>query len=336
MSVGYFATPSDYWYSLVEIRMGLTWHIVPTPNRPAAIASVLSGVSCTSETRCLTVGNWTDRSGVQLPLIQAWNGVTWSISAPPLPSGAASGLLTGVDCVSASWCTAAGSYFAASGNESTLVEGWDGRSWRVHSSPDVAGAEDSTFASVSCSSTRACMAVGYTVSPSGATSSLAEAWNGNAWIITKTLNPPGRTSRPWVELDGVSCPRTGACVATGNLGLSNADPYVALSEIWNGTRWRISTPTRPKGTSKSPLTGVSCWTPTSCMAVGFKTSRSRTTTLAEIWNGTLWKVLPTPNQAGVSDSQLYDVVCHSISACTAAGYAGSGGFDHPLGETTFR
>jgi len=334
VSVGYFAAASGYWYSLVEAQRGPSWHLVPTPNRPAAIASVLSGVSCTAATRCVTVGNWTDRSEVQLPLVEAWNGARWSISAPPLPSGAASGMLTGVRCLSASWCTAAGSYLARNHDLDTLIEHWDGSSWRPERSPDASGATASTFASVSCSSTSSCVAVGFSVSPSGATTSLAEAWDGRTWRITPTVNPPGRATRAWVELDAVSCPRTTVCVATGDLGLSNADPYVALAEVWNGRRWTLSDPVRPRGTSKSPLTGVSCPTSRSCTAVGFRAGRTGTTTLAEIWNGSVWKAEPTPNQASVSASQLYDVACSSTSACTADGDAGTGGFVHPLAETS--
>ncbi len=57
------------------------------------------------------------------------------------------------------------------------------------------------------------------------------------------------------------------------------------------------------------------------------------TTLAEAWDGTNWKILPTPNPAGATGSQLNGVSCTSPTACTAVGYYfNSAGDAVPLAE----
>ena len=51
------------------------------------------------------------------------------------------------------------------------------------------------------------------------------------------------------------------------------------------------------------------------------------TTLAEAWDGSNWKIQPTPNPAGATGSQLNGVSCTSPSACTAVGYYFNSGGD---------
>jgi hypothetical protein len=63
------------------------------------------------------------------------------------------------------------------------------------------------------------------------------------------------------------------------------------------------------------------------------TGRSNSGTLAELWNGRRWRIVPTPNPAG-GGGALGSVSCTSPSACTAAGFAvdNSGNEAGTLGE----
>lgn len=57
------------------------------------------------------------------------------------------------------------------------------------------------------------------------------------------------------------------------------------------------------------------------MAVGLKVTPTGSGTLAEQWAGGRWRVLPTPNPAGMSQSWLLAVSCVSEAACVAVGNA---------------
>jgi hypothetical protein len=93
-----------------------------------------------------------------------------------------------------------------------------------------------------------------------------------------------------------------------------------LAESWNGTEWKAQTVAKPSGSTYSEFRGVSCISSKECIADGYYTnSESVTVTLAEIWNGTEWKVQTTPNPAGAKDSYPEKVSCVSSTACTTAG-----------------
>src|SRR5215831_1154613 len=65
---------------------------------------------------------------------------------------------------------------------------------------------------------------------------------------------------------------------------------------------------------------VSCPAANSCMAVGTYTNPSGTgVTLAEQWNGSKWRIQPTPSLPGAVWSNLFGVSCVSPSACEAVG-----------------
>jgi hypothetical protein len=76
------------------------------------------------------------------------------------------------------------------------------------------------------------------------------------------------------------------------------------------------------------LSAVSCTSPGACTATGTSFSASGPT-LALRWNGTSWRVQPTPNPANYRESAsevaLDGVSCTSATACTASGEYSPGG-----------
>src|SRR6266702_1955220 len=111
--------------------------------------------------------------------------------------------------------------------------------------------------------------------------------------------------------------RAAACLATAAaiiLTGASAAPAGALAGGWSVTP--SPNPRVPTG----QLFWVSCPTADSCMAVGtyVKTS-GEGVNLAEQWNGTSWRILPTPNPSGIALSGLFGVTCTAPSACTAVG-----------------
>ncbi|HEV2377704.1 MAG TPA: hypothetical protein VGS19_36770 [Streptosporangiaceae bacterium] len=75
------------------------------------------------------------------------------------------------------------------------------------------------------------------------------------------------------------------------------------------------------------VTAVSCAAANACEAVGAYPSSSSSfndVTLAETWNGTVWKHQTTPNPPTEIYSALLGVSCTAANACEAVGYSSFG------------
>jgi len=145
-------------------------------------------------------------------------------------------------------------------------------SWAVVPSPNssAAAAVDSSLAGTSCTSATFCMAVGKwdNGSSMGLVQALAEQWDGTSWSLVTIPSPPDGTYSP---LTSVSCTSSTFCLAVGLTGsnLATASPY---AERWNGTTWTLqyNNPAFPLPPTalRGQLFGVSCASPSACMAVG--------------------------------------------------------------------
>ncbi len=69
----------------------------------------------------------------------------------------------------------------------------------------------------------------------------------------------------------------------------------------------------------SAVYGVSCVRATYCLAVGGYNTNDVVHALTESWNGTAWRVLPTPGPSTASSSVLNAISCTSASQCIAVG-----------------
>ena len=79
--------------------------------------------------------------------------------------------------------------------------------------------------------------------------------------------------------------------------------------------WSV-TPSPNPVTPTGQLFWASCPATNSCIAVGTYTKTSGAgVTLAELWNGHSWRILPTPSPAGTAVSTLLGVACTAPSAC---------------------
>jgi hypothetical protein len=299
--------------TLAERWDGTRWRIQATANPPQG-GGELNGVSCLSVSACTAVGG--SNAGT---LAERWNGTSWRIQPTPNPAGAqGTGLIT-VACASASACTAAGAYNNPSGATQPLAERWNGTSWAIQPTPRLPGGAQSQLIGVSCTSATGCLAAGYSYPNGGnnnqSPATLAERWNGTAWRVEHTPNPPGPATS---ELNAASCVSRSACIAVGNTSNSQV-ASLTLAQRWNGRTWAIQ-PT-PSPADGGNLIGVSCPSRSSCLAVGGHGNPFTTGplgTLAERWNGRGWRIQPTPNPPGGAWF-LLSVSCTSPSVCTAVG-----------------
>jgi hypothetical protein len=313
-AVGDYLNGSGQYVTLAEAWNGITWSIQPTPDPAGATVSALKGVSCTTVSACTAVGwDYANNPDQYVTLAERWNGTTWAIRHIPNAPGTTASALSGVSCTRASACIAVGWGYTGIATL-TLAERWNGTAWAIQPTPNPAGATDSHLFSVSCSSARACTAVGGNNTPSAPPVALAERWNGTAWAIQPAPNPSGSGT---TSLSAASCPAASACTAVGSY-YNSTGAQVTLAEAWDGTAWAIQPTPDPSGAAGSGLNGVSCTTAITCTAVGTY-DNGHGNTLAERWNGTAWAIQPTPNPASTGASILEGVSCSTASACTAVG-----------------
>jgi hypothetical protein len=155
--------------TLIESWNGTSWSITPSPNGGTG-NSDLYGVSCVSASSCKAVG------GAQLTstsfgrtLIESWNGTAWSVVPSPNQGTSSNNSLSGVSCVSASFCTAVGNSPVG-----TLIESWNGTSWSITPSPNPA-TPYASLSGVSCVAPSFCEAAGTYFSGLHSTRSLVES-----------------------------------------------------------------------------------------------------------------------------------------------------------------
>lgn len=308
--------------TLAERWNGHAWKIQKTASPKGAKESRLLGVSCWSVHGCVAVGTSAGATFVLRALAERWNGTSWKLLAAKSPRGGNTTMLEGVSCPAANMCLAVGSHGSATSTV-PVAERWNGTTWTAISPVAPKHATFTEFRGVSCSSAKACTAVGETNAGGSVVRSLAERWNGKAWKIQPV---PGSSG----QLNGVSCPSATACTAVGIV--DPATTPVVLAEHWNGKAWKTQAAIKPGGSATSFLYSVSCVAATSCTAVGQSTGPVPEPTLAESLNGTHWTIQPTPNPVGATDSYLAGVSCLTAATCMAAGAFFSGATKSTLAE----
>ena len=117
----------------------------------------------------------------------------------------------GLACASAVACVAVGGFH---NDRRAFSETWDGTAWTIQPVPEPDGTRSAYLIGASCSSPTACTAVGNYQREPGQTLTLAERWNGIAWIPQATPN----RGKGGSYLYGVSCPQTSECIAVGFTG----------------------------------------------------------------------------------------------------------------------
>jgi len=202
-AVGEFSIGSDT-KALVLHGNGTTWtrHAAPAPGT----FSILRGVSALSARNVWAVGGFSTAGGSRT-LIEHWNGTKWAQvrSANPRNSTGDT-VLNAVAGTSASNVWAVGSY--ASGKNKTLIEHWNGRSWKIVASPSPGSAN--FLNSVTATSAHNAWAVGL-YNSNGKQKTLILHWNGRAWSRVASPSPDGGS-----ELTGVAATGSSGVWAVGD------------------------------------------------------------------------------------------------------------------------
>ena len=184
----------------------------------------------------------------------------------------------------------------------------------------VAGGEQNSasYPSVSCTSSRACVAVGaYSFSSSGP-DPLVVRLVGNRW------SPPEEFVKGYLAPDGylggVSCAASNLCVAVGTVYVGGSLSE-GLAMRWNGRNWRMQKTANQTTPSGANFNAVSCASPAACTAVGaYGDAQDNQVPFAEGWNGAEWSIQPTIKTSG-QYGQFNSVSCVEADECIAVGTA---------------
>lgn len=201
-------------------------------------------------------------------LVERWNGSRWSIQRTPKQSTV---VLNGVSCPSAKACQAVGYLNPLSRPTRPLTERWNGTDWSMETQPRVRSRDSFYLEAISCSSARACTAVG----GDEYTQSLVERWDGRSWSVQARAFDSG-------SFYGVSCPSANACIAVGTDLPGGGEGPVA--QHWDGRRWEGDYVPGDPVYGEGSLDEVSCPFSRYCIAVGGFSTHA----FISRWNGTMW------------------------------------------------
>ena len=198
---------------------GSSWKGVGATLPAGTKVAGLTGLSCRGVNSCLVVGGYqasTSDTATSRALALIYNGTSLKPTpAVPLPKGTTDASLSGVSCVTISYCVAIGE---ADGNsaafgedgELTLIETWNGAKWTLHTVNETSGSSDSQPTEVSCATSAFCVVAGEKVSVGGSSSSPTISfglyfadWNGKT--LTTMKSAAAGSSADLVAPVGVSC-----------------------------------------------------------------------------------------------------------------------------------
>lgn len=316
--------------ALIERWNGTSWATQTAATPPAGtISHALAGVGCSSSSACTAVGSYDDGSATWA-LAERWNGTTWALQTIPRPSGATVSQLSGVTCITSTFCVAVGGYVDALGVQQPFAATWNGTSWTQSTVPLVSGSTGTALSAVTCASTTSCNVVGSYLDASGTPFPTAASYNGSRWTLQSVPTPRSAAA---TFLNGLSCTSSTACTTVG-YATTSLGAVFAVAERWNGTSWSEQTlASAPAGATGSALLGVACTTSTTCNAVGYYIdSGGVQRTYSQTW--TPWAVVSTPNPSGFDGAAVNAISCTSSTACVSAGYFYNNGFSevHTLAQ----
>jgi hypothetical protein len=253
----------------------------------------------------------------------------WSASSVQAGNDTAA-FVNQVVCTGTGTCTAVGNYQDSNGNGQGMVVQESSGTWGTAqqvSLPANAGPTPSAvLASVSCTATGTCEAVGTYQDTNGDTQMLTVAESSGTWQTGVEVTPPANAlSDPNAVLGSVSCSSAGNCTAVGTYVDNSSDTQGVLATESSGA-WTSVEVTLPTGAGANPnvaLAQVSCSSAGNCTAVGYYEDGSGQfqglllTETSGTWTATEAQL---PSGASADPNVTLDgVACTSAGNCTAVG-----------------
>ncbi len=256
------------------------------------------------------VGDDTDRTGTDQPLIDHWTGgSSWTVVPGPSLAESGSARLNSVSALSTTDIWAAGEITSSTSGPLPLMLHWDGTSWTEKTVPGGAGTALLSVEAVSASDVWA--------AGSSNTAAFMLHYDGTSWTqspLPALTPPPGDSSIVTAigSLDAISA--DDVWVAGTTFVSSGHSTPVALH--WNGTAWLDQSP--PPSAPAEDLGSVSASGPDDVWVAGAVRAGSASSPLLEHWDGRNWAVASLPASAG-QPSSLDGVVSISPTSALAVG-----------------
>jgi hypothetical protein len=330
---------------------GSAWSEVASPN-PGQNGNYLYAVAAISANDAWAVGMQVNQGGVTHFIVH-WNGSAWATVSSP-PAGTAGSRLYGVTATGPNDVWAAGYYLYGDNTpQRTLLEHWDGSTWRIVQSGNQPTTIGNYLSAISASAPGDVWTVGAYYNSSTVLRTLTEHYSGSCSTITPTVTSTStRTTTPTTTPFLSPTPTvTSACqpvwsvVASPNTGVGfnflksvtvvsandvwaggtyqSAGRYETLLLHWNGTQWtRVNSPS--PGTQYNSVNAMVAISTTDVWAVGhFSGTTSGFQPLTIHWDGSSWQLVAVPF-ISAAQSALDGVDATSSSDVWAVGYAEQG------------
>ena len=278
--------------------------------------------------------------GVTMMSAPAEADPAWTPSTVPQPADFASGGFAAVQCPSAQFCVAVGSYTStAIGSPALpLASTYDGTQWITASLPLPADFQTGEgLVSVACASATLCQAVGsYVTNGAGnPTRPLIETFNGAGWNLAASPAPPNLGGTAF--FDSVACVSTTSCHAVGAYA-DTGGLVLPLIETFDGAVWSaVISPLPADYQSGARLNGITCVSSGLCQAVGSYVTLGAVARplVVQTTDGVTWTASVTPDPADFLGGGVFrGVACGSASSCEAVGsYQGVDNLQHSLIES---
>jgi len=257
-------------------------------------------------------------SGIWSLIIPSAMGGDWQVIASPNGSKQVNEL-HGVSAVSDNDVWAVGvSYNTERTLSTSLIEHWNGTQWNVVPSPNPS-ATLNVLNAVAAVSTNDVWAVGF--APTGSNPILIIHWNGSVWSVVP--NPP--SNMPLNNLAALAVISANDIWAVGTGLMGDEDATATLH--WNGTAWSVIPSPNVGPEVDNNLAGVSAVASNDVWAVGTQQPTSLTDphTLILHWDGTAWRIVPSPNDGGSTvDNHLLAAAAVASNDVWATGFSGFG------------
>jgi hypothetical protein len=286
-----------------------TWRVASSANL-TQFDNVLWGADALSPSEAWAVGS-ADTGSVptRRPVIERYNGTSWSIASGPIPPGG--GELRDVDARASNSVWAVG-FTNSSNGFNTLVERFNGSSWNIVPSPNPS--VQNVLLGVKAFSDQDVWAVGsHNVPGSLNFASMIQHWNGSSWSVVPSPNPVVFENR-LKAIDGTSPNDVWAVGHTQPFEDGVRSPFIVH---WNGSSWSaVATPNVRDGS----LEGVVAVAPNDVWAVGSKFSLSLLwhVPFALHYDGSTWTEVPMP-ATSPQGGRLFDVTALSSTKVYAVG-----------------
>lgn len=293
------------------------------PAQAATLSTVLHGLVTISPTDAWMTGYFVSSTGAAQTFAEHWDGSTWAVVSTPSP-GTGSDFLNQAAGLASNDLWTVGSRDNSSASEGagshTLIEHWDGTSWRVVPSPNAGDAQN-ILRGIAVVSANDIWAGGYSKTKGSSRRNLIEHWDGTSWQVVPSPNASS-------EINGImrlAAVSPNDLWAVGNFNESGT-PHT-LTEHWDGSSWKIVPSPSPGVGGAYPqgslLWSVAAVSANDVWAVGQYFDGTAIRTLTEHWDGASWTAVPSPN-ATAGENQLRGVVALSTNDVWAVGWAHNG------------